>query len=219
MGRARSNNSSSSGEEDGDAEWRAAIDSVTASTATFTKQDPGGPPASSVRHGTREGEDGKQKPQKLKHYQIKAQKLLEDMLDKEIEVVSYTTDSVDENGAFNDVGVRLFRRAPAGIVFDRLDEHQGPKKKPRIIPGEVLGETSKEFRKQLKSAAVDGANIIAAAKTAREKSLAKLEAREGAAKAAREREEQRVAELKRIRGERWLPSIARQMRVTTQRKK
>ncbi|GER53745.1 Sec-independent protein translocase protein TatA [Striga asiatica] len=162
----------------------------------------------------------------IKFINLQAQKLLEDMLDKEIEVVSYTTHSVDENRAFNDVGVRLFRRAPAGIVFDRLacmflllDEHQGPKKKPRIIPREVLGETSKEFRKQLKSAAVDGANIIAAAKTAREKSLAKLEAREAAAKAAREREEQRVAELKRIRGERWLPSIARQMRLTTQCKK
>lgn len=72
-----------------------------------------------------------------------------------------------------------------------------------------------QFRKQLHSVAVDGADIIAAARAEGQKSLAKLEAREAAAKAAAKREEERVAELKRIRGERWLPSIAREMGVNT----
>lgn len=60
--------------------------------------------------------------------------------------------------------------------------------------------------------AIDGADIIAAARAESQKSLAKVEAREAAAKAAAKREEERVAELKRIRGERWLPCIAREMR-------
>lgn len=76
-----------------------------------------------------------------------------------------------------------------------------------------------QFRKQLKSVAVDGADIIAAASRQRQKTLAKREARESAAKAAAKREEERVAELKKIRGERWLPSIAREMRVNAQNRR
>lgn len=76
-----------------------------------------------------------------------------------------------------------------------------------------------QFRKQLKSVAVDGVDIIAAASTRRQKTLAKREARESAALAAAKREEERVAELKKIRGERWLPSIAREMRLNAQNRR
>lgn len=69
-----------------------------------------------------------------------------------------------------------------------------------------------QFRKQLKSVAVDGNDIIVSAKEAYQRSLAKQEARDAVAKAKAKREEERVAELKKIRGERWLPAIARQMR-------
>lgn len=61
--------------------------------------------------------------------------------------------------------------------------------------------------------AVDGRDIIASAKRACEKSVVRLEAREAAAKAAAKREEERVAELKKVRGEKWLPSIAREMKL------
>lgn len=57
---------------------------------------------------------------------------------------------------------------------------------------------------------------MATARDACQKALARLEAKDAAAKAAAKREEERVAELKRIRGERWLPSIAREMRVNFQ---
>lgn len=70
-----------------------------------------------------------------------------------------------------------------------------------------------QFRRRLKSVAVDGEDIIAAARNAFQKSLAKFEAKDAAAKVAARREEERVAELKRIRGERWLPSIARETRL------
>lgn len=46
-----------------------------------------------------------------------------------------------------------------------------------------------------------------------QKSLDKFEAKVAAAKEAAKREEDRVAELKRTRGERWLPSIAREMQA------
>lgn len=73
-----------------------------------------------------------------------------------------------------------------------------------------------QFRQQLKSVAIDGKDIIAAARDACQKSLARLEAKDAAAKASAKREEIRVAKLKSIRGERWLPSIAKEMQLKSQ---
>lgn len=70
-----------------------------------------------------------------------------------------------------------------------------------------------QFTRKLKSVVVDGADILTAARDASQKSLTRLEAKDAAAKEKAKREEERVAELKRIRGERWLPSIAREMQV------
>ncbi|KAJ9564266.1 hypothetical protein OSB04_000232 [Centaurea solstitialis] len=191
----------SSGEEDGDAEWRAAINSV-ASTG--------------VANGTTTASSNREKQadtKTIKVYQIKAQKLLDDLLEKSLEVVRRQPTEVAENhSVINGGGVRLFRDAPPGILFDHVDELQGPLKRPRIIPNVEVDEKSKKFRHQLKSVAVDGQDIIVSAKEACQRSLAKLEARDAAAKAKAKREEERVAELKKVRGERWLPAIAREMR-------
>lgn len=73
-----------------------------------------------------------------------------------------------------------------------------------------------QFRRQLRSIAVDGKDILAAARDASQRSLARLEAKEATAKEKAKREEARIAELKRIRGERWLPSMAREMQVKSQ---
>ena len=73
-----------------------------------------------------------------------------------------------------------------------------------------------QFRLQLQSVAVDGMDVITRANKAHQKSLAKREAKDAAAKIAAKREEERVVELKKVRGERWLPSIAREMRVKSQ---
>ncbi|GJS56321.1 ACT domain repeat 8 [Tanacetum coccineum] len=54
------------------------------------------------------------------------------------------------------------------------------------------------FKQQIKSAAVDGNNIIASVKQAREKFLAMLAAIEAAAKLKAQKEEERIAELKKI---------------------
>jgi hypothetical protein len=67
----------------------------------------------------------------------------------------------------------------------------------------------------LRSAVVDGNDILVSAKKASERSLSRLESREATVKAKAEREEERVRELKKVRGEKWLPSIARQMKVNS----
>ena len=119
------------------------------------------------------------------------------------------------------------------------DEPQQPRKRPRILPGEDIDEKSKkvvhsilvlivvvmhcqflndymshqQFKRQIHSVAVDGRDIIASAEDAYKKALARLEARDAAAKAAAQREKERVENLKKVRGERWLPSMARDMQL------
>lgn len=68
-----------------------------------------------------------------------------------------------------------------------------------------------QFRRRLRSVAVDGCDVIVAAETAVRRSLSRFEAKSLEAKAKAKKEEERVAKLKKIRGERWLPSIARAM--------
>lgn len=59
-------------------------------------------------------------------------------------------------------------------------------------------------------------DVLATARDAWQKSLVRQEAKDAAAKEKAKKEEERVAELKRIRGERWLPSIASEMQVNSQ---
>ncbi|PKU84748.1 uncharacterized protein LOC110093599 isoform X1 [Dendrobium catenatum] len=209
---------SSSGEEDGDAEWKAAIDSVAAVDVSSSyglskfrvSASNGG--SLCVGHSNHEVEK-KTKAPGIKLYQIKAQKLLDDLLDKNIEIV--TTHIPDNDNLQSDGGlVKLFRKAPPGMRLDPIDQDPGPQKKPKIIPGEYIDEKSKKFRRNIQSVAVNGSDIVAAARLACQSSFARWEARDTAAKAAAKREEERVAELKRIRGEEWLPSLAREMKVS-----
>lgn len=74
-----------------------------------------------------------------------------------------------------------------------------------------------QFRRRIRSVAVDGEGLMAAANDAYKKSLARLQAKDEAAKAKAKREEERVKTLKKIRGERWLPSMAKEMQVKSQR--
>ncbi|KAI3503012.1 hypothetical protein L1887_31446 [Cichorium endivia] len=211
MGTDGRNDSSSSGEEDGDAEWRAAINSVSSTTPSNCSAAVNGTKTTSAGSPTRENQANSKT---IKLYQIKAQKLLDDILEKTIEVVKPQPTKVAENHSnVNGGGVRLFRDAPPGILFDQIDEVQGPLKRPRLIPNVEVDEKSKKFRKQIKSVVVDGDDILVSAKKAREKRLAKLEAIDAAAKAKARKEEERIANLKKIRGERWLPAVAREMRL------
>lgn len=74
-----------------------------------------------------------------------------------------------------------------------------------------------QFKRQLQSVAVDGKDILAAARDKCQTSLSRREAKDAAAKAAAKREEERVAQLKKIRGEKWLPCIAKEMKLKSNR--
>ncbi|KAG6792262.1 hypothetical protein POTOM_001406 [Populus tomentosa] len=210
---------SSSSEEEEDANWKAAIESIAATTTFANKVLSSTSNGSTSRSAptTEAYAENTQDSRKLKHYQIKAtlsgQKCLDIILERNLEMVRDPIPVSDNDLDANDVGVRLFKHSPAGIVFDHLDEIQGPRKRPRILPGHGIDEKSKKFRHQIQSIAVDGADIISEARDAEQKSLAQLEAKEAKAKAKAKKEEERVVELKRIRGERWLPSIAREMQL------
>ncbi|KAK1275879.1 hypothetical protein QJS04_geneDACA001707 [Acorus gramineus] len=197
--------SSSSSSSDGDAEWRAAIDSIASSAVVF--------PTKSVSEHRGDGDRPMGTSRGPNLYQLKAQKLLEGILDKSLVMVKDPIPCSDENPQENEVGIRLFQNAPSGIIFDPIDETQPIRRRPRILPGEEVDEKSKKFKRQIICVAVDGYDIMAAAKHACERSFAKFEAKNAAAEAAAKREEERVAKLKKLRGEKWLPSIAREMKT------
>uniref|UniRef100_A0A0E0CWS3 Uncharacterized protein n=1 Tax=Oryza meridionalis TaxID=40149 RepID=A0A0E0CWS3_9ORYZ len=156
-------------------------------------------------------QEGKAQAPGLKLYQIKVRNMLDDMLEKNLEIVKTTCSNLADPME-TDGGIKLFKKAPPGIRMDAMDKYHVQLKRPRILPGTDIDEKSKKFRHMLKSVAVDGNDILVSAKKSSERSLARLEAREAAAKAATKREEERVRELKKTRGEKWLPSIARQMK-------
>ncbi|KAE8675628.1 protein SHORT-ROOT-like [Hibiscus syriacus] len=213
--------SSTSGEEDGDAEWKAAIQSIAATTtasfsangSTITTRNNLSTPDTDDHVDEADEIDQKKQPQKLTHYQLKVQKLLDEMLEKNLLIVK-DCNVPDDDSLVIESGVRLFKNSAPGIVFDLVDEIQGPRKKPKILPGRGIDENSKEFRRQLRSIAVDGKDILAAARDANQKALARFEAKAAAAKEKAKKEEARIAQLKKIRGERWLPSMAREMQLS-----
>ncbi|KFK34255.1 hypothetical protein AALP_AA5G121200 [Arabis alpina] len=193
-----------SSSEEEDPKWKAAIKSIATTTvygASATK------PAATQTH-----EDGLNKPKKLTHAQMKVKKLLNEMVDNTLDFVKDPV-RVPEDKPDNDSGVRLFKRSSTGIIFDHLDELQGPTKRPKLLPGRGVEENSKEFKKRIKSITVDGSDVLSAAIEVAKKSSARLEAKEARAKAKAKKEEERVAELKKVRGEQWLPSVAWEIRV------
>ncbi|XP_004288251.1 PREDICTED: uncharacterized protein LOC101312672 [Fragaria vesca subsp. vesca] len=195
---------SSSSEEDGDAAWKAAISSAAAGATSYIN-------SLSAKPTQLPAQDSN--PTKLpKHYQIKAQKLLDDIVGKSLEIVHSSIPELDDEAVSNEeeAGVRLFKNAPRGIVFDHKEE-QAPRKRPRILPGKEINEKSKKFKQRIQSVAVDGNDIVSEAKYRCQIALSRLEAKEAAAKEAAKREEERVVDLKKVRGERWLPSIAKEM--------
>ncbi|MED6160354.1 hypothetical protein PIB30_050706 [Stylosanthes scabra] len=141
--------SSSSGEEDGDAAWRAAINSIAGST-TYPNPNP----------NLNSNGDQKHKPKtrtpQLKHYQLQAQKLLHDMLENTLEIVKEPDTTVlnDEDPKINheegerggeEAGIRLFKHVhQPGIVFDHFDEPEPPKRRPRLLPADDIDEKSKK---------------------------------------------------------------------------
>lgn len=70
-----------------------------------------------------------------------------------------------------------------------------------------------QFKRRVQSTSVEGHGIIASARSAHQQALERSEARDAARRAAELCEEERVTKLKKLRGEKWLPSLAREMQV------
>ncbi|KAM1291785.1 hypothetical protein ACFX13_019169 [Malus domestica] len=223
MGECNSSSSSSS-EEDGDLEWKAAISSAAAGASSFMSSLVNGVSATENNGGGGSGDNKQSKTQRQqqlpKHYQIKAQKILDEIIGKNLEIVSDPLIHFPDDEPMGDNEeegcIRLFKNAPPGIVFDHVDP-QPLRRRPRILPGKVINEKSKKFKRQLQSVAVDGKDILAAARDKCQTSMSRLEAKDAAAKAAAKAEEERVAQLKKIRGEKWLPCIAKEMKLKSNR--
>uniref|UniRef100_M8C9D1 Uncharacterized protein n=1 Tax=Aegilops tauschii TaxID=37682 RepID=M8C9D1_AEGTA len=138
--------------------------------------------------------------------------MLDDMLEKNLEIVRNPCLNLadpEETGG----GIKLFKKAPPGIRMDAVDKYHVQLKRPKILPGPEVDEKSKKFRHMLQSVVVDGNDVLVSAKEASQISLARMEARETAAKTKAKREEERVNQLKKVRGEKWLPSIASKMKI------
>ncbi|XP_078430339.1 uncharacterized protein LOC144702245 isoform X2 [Wolffia australiana] len=215
----------SSGEEDGDADWRAAINSVATVNVRSSSSDTISPTrASAAGEGNPGPDDEPQTSTKAesrapKLYQLRAQKLIDEILDTRLEMVSENKPDERESHEMIDGGVRLFSKSSRGIVCDPNDRHLPSRQRPRIIPSEEVDEKSKKFKRRVRSVSIDGDVIISSAVCARDRALAKSEARDAARKAASLLEEERIAELKKQRGEKWLPSIAREMQARIGREK
>ncbi|KAJ0520490.1 putative RNA-directed DNA polymerase [Helianthus annuus] len=122
--------SSSGGEEDGDAEWRAAIHPVT-STAPSN--------SSAVANGTTTTSDGSPSQahtKNIKLYQIKAQKLVDDILEQSIKVVRKEPMEVAENHSiineggdfsfiYEGTGDERHNDIRTGAIIGRGTERQG----------------------------------------------------------------------------------------------
>lgn len=211
--------SNSSSDDDGDASWRAAIDSVAVGGFGYPSSN-GAAKAASGGVGVEEDSNGLEQPPQdegkaqtpgLKLYQIKVRNMLDDMLEKNLEIVRNPCLNLadpEETGG----GIKLFKKAPPGIRMDAVDKYHVQLKRPKILPGPEVDEKSKKFRHMLQSVVVDGNDVLVSAKEASQISLARMEARETAAKTKAKREEERVNQLKKVRGEKWLPSIASKMK-------
>ncbi|EOA24909.1 hypothetical protein CARUB_v10018200mg [Capsella rubella] len=141
------------------------------------------------------------------------------MVEKSLDFVKDPIDVPEDKPEEDDCGVRLFKRCATGIIFDHVDEIKGPKKRPNLRPESGVEGNSKEFKKRINSIVVDGSDILTSASEAAKKASARLEAKEAAAKAKAKKEEERIAELKKVRGEQWLPSVARIMKKEMKREK
>ncbi|KAJ0982132.1 hypothetical protein J5N97_010387 [Dioscorea zingiberensis] len=149
--------SSSSGEEDGDAGWRAAIDSVAGLDYGISTSKPSSKPQKisvDLAQDDLLEEQNRNRGSGLKLYQIKAQKLLDDILEKSLEIVRDAIPAACENTELNG-GIRLFRQAPPGVTLDVYDAHQQNRKRPRIIPGEEVNEKSKQFKRKLRKGSTE----------------------------------------------------------------
>lgn len=204
---------------DDDDDLDAAKFASVAVDSSAVIQNASAPVASLRKSGDARGSDGeedKDQSSGLKLYQTRLQDLLYKHLDKTFGderrsiPLPLRDEIVDESARTG--GIRLFRRAPPGIVVPIRDEKiHGPGIKPQLRPSLTLEEDSDEHLVRLQATVVDGETVAHQAEQLRKRALASAKSAQTKADLARKKEDERVAELKRQRGEEWLPSVAVQI--------
>ncbi|KAL2653377.1 hypothetical protein R1flu_021505 [Riccia fluitans] len=151
----------------------------------------------------------------LNFSQVRVQNLLHHYLDKSLGAsfveLGARTDGVseDEENEEFDAEVRLFSRAPPGINLKRPDV---PKQISRPKRYKSSDEDEPEKLSRLGAAAVDSTTLLSYADRAKSKARVRaLKALEDADKREKE-EEQRVAKLRKERGQEWLPKVASELK-------
>ncbi|CAM6042576.1 unnamed protein product [Sphagnum compactum] len=226
MGTSQISSSSDDGEDEGHASRLASVAIDSAAVVLNASSS-----APSLRNGRGKlssgqlvkAENESKETSGLKLYQIRLQDLLYKHLDKTVGetfaaqplLATEQTIECHENGldeVEKDVDIRLFSRAPPGIVIKRPGTNSASLVKPNLKRGySIDDEDSDEHLVRLQAAAIDGETIRAEAKHAMAKALATSQVSAEVAEKAAKREEERVAALKRERGEEWLPAIAAQL--------
>ncbi|KAJ7190843.1 hypothetical protein O6H91_03G126000 [Diphasiastrum complanatum] len=154
----------------------------------------------------------------LKLYQIRVQDLLHSYLDKTLgtsfsdsdELIEHTEEYTRSDEEMS--SVRLFRHAPNGIFLGPNVETVARKIDYSSSSNEDLNEEdSSESVARLQAVVVDGATVQAEAARAAARALTSANREARAAELAARKEEERVASLKKQRGEEWLPALANEM--------
>lgn len=166
----------------------------------------------------------------LKLYQTRVQDLLQKHLDKVFEenledtAVGSTKsgDRCAEDETYDDE-IRLYGDAPLGVSLKR--SRSSKHVQVRLLPPryDSSDDDSAERESRFQAAAVEGSAVISHAEEAQTKAFVRFLEAEGAYRRTDEEEAQRVGQLRRERGEEWLPSVAKEMmnelRHETQRRK
>ncbi|MCO5591375.1 hypothetical protein L7F22_045358 [Adiantum nelumboides] len=144
----------------------------------------------------------------LQHYQYRARDLLHKYLDSAFEIIP-AKDTCTSALDMPESGFYLFKNAPSGL--SEKQHYQEAALRKRSFHDRDVNEASDMFQSHLVAAAIDGVAVRLHADRYKAKALALWTLQETEEKAAKQEDDERVALLKRQRGELWLPSIARHM--------
>lgn len=162
----------------------------------------------------------------LKFYQNRARDRLHEYLDRTFALncsenkVDIEQNMICSKAVEDNVGFRLFKRAPPGLSFKDSfnDPGRGKIEAFKVLSRKRRGhldgndnENSEKFKSCLQAAVIDGTTIKEKSVRAISKAFTSWLAKEAAEKEAQRIEEERVLFLKHQHGEKWLPSVARAM--------
>ncbi|MCO5598979.1 hypothetical protein L7F22_053078 [Adiantum nelumboides] len=141
-------------------------------------------------------------------YELQARDLLHKYLDSTFKIIPAKDTCTSALDMPENAGFYLFKNAPSGLSEKQHCQEAALRKRSFH---DRDNEASDMFQSHLVAAAIDGGAVRLHADRYKAKAFALWTLQETQEKAAKQEEDERVALLKRQRGELWLPSIARDM--------